>query len=112
VGRGRLHPLHRVARLPEMPEEQAAAAAGLEHETVLEAREPPDEGHAPAVAGLVETAPLDGLEQATESRRLLQCGLERVVAPVEGEQTLGSGQGVEGGRAALVTAQETEGPVG
>src|SRR5215471_8381090 len=95
-----------------MPEEQAAAAAGLEHETVLESSEPPDEDHAPAVAGLVEAAPLDGLEQATESRRLVRHGLERVVARVEGEQTLGSGQGVEGGRAALVTAQETVGPLG
>src|SRR5499433_1752134 len=95
-----------------MPEEQAAAAAGLEHETVMEAREPPDEGDAPAVAGLVEAAPLDGLEQAAESHRLLQGRLERVVARVEGEQTLGTGQGVEGGRAALVTAEETVGPAG
>src|SRR5215470_18288339 len=71
-----------------------------------EPREPADEDHAPTVSGLVEAAPLDSLEEATEPHGFLRRRLEGVVARVQGEQTLGSGQGIEGGRTAVVAAQE------
>src|SRR4029453_1551508 len=105
IALGSLHALHDIASRPEVAKKEAAAAAHLEDETGAEAGQLADEGHAPAITGLVEAAPLDGLQKGAEGRASRR-GLERVVARVQGGQLRGRGQGVEDGRAAIAAADE------
>src|SRR5262245_7415317 len=108
---GCLRALDGVTGIAEMTEEEAAAAARLQHEAVLEAGQPANEGYAPAIARLVEAPPLDGPQQAPESRAA-RLRLERVVARGERHQALGRWQRIQGGRPARPGLQEAmDGPV-